>query len=109
MRGDARRRRAGRCARVDVGLGAAIALLALLFGPGLGILTLLAPPALVACAASAVLGRRRRSAVAARSPARASRDADPRWRRGSPAPEDRRSPPANSAGRDELRRAGSRR
>jgi hypothetical protein len=60
----ARRRR--RAARTDLCIGAGVAMLALIFGPGLGILTLLALLVLGSAVASAFI-RRARSPTRARS------------------------------------------
>jgi peptidoglycan/LPS O-acetylase OafA/YrhL len=64
-RREARRRR--RLARIDLVLGAAVALLVLLLSPGLAIAGLIALLVLAACVASLVLERRRRSRPQARS------------------------------------------
>jgi hypothetical protein len=53
--------------RFDVGVGTAIGLLALAFGPGLGIVALLALVAIAGCAASLLIDRRRARAARPRS------------------------------------------
>jgi Flp pilus assembly protein TadB len=72
-RANAVRARRRRLLAIDLGLGVALALLALVLAPGLAILAIVAVAVLLACAASLLYGRARRSIAVSRS--RAARGA----------------------------------